>query len=196
MFAWINLGVLVSSTILTTLFYIASTRVTALVQKMGDRGYRAATAYRIVSSFFMTLAGANYILYLFFPLPLPPLNRFPWPYWVSAVIATVLALPSLYLWVRGMIDAGKGSIIVPKKFKPYGGIYKKIRHPQTIGELVLWWVMALFLNSPFLALYSLVWIPAFIWFSLAEERDLILRHGDYYRQLKKQTGFFLPKLTK
>jgi len=190
--AVINFAVLVLSTILFTYFYLASVRIGVLEAKIGDRAYKLSTVNRLISVFLMTLAGVNYVIYFFNPLPIPSLNKFPWPYWISAVIGGVLAIPSLYLWFKGMIDAGKPTIIVSKGLKLYGGIYKRIRHPQASGELVFWWVLALFLNSPFLALYSIVWIPIFIWVSIAEERDLLIRYGDAYRNYRNSTGFFLP----
>jgi len=190
---WINIGVLVSATVLFTWFYLGSVRVSKLKDKIGDRAYKRATVNRIVSAFFMTLAAVCYVLYFFFPLPVPALNRFTWPYWLSAVGGGILAIPALYLWFKGMVDAGKGTMVASKEFKPYAGIYKRIRHPQAAGELLLWWVMALFLNSPFLALYSIVWIPLFIWVSLAEEADLISRFGKAYTEYMKTTSFFTIK---
>ena len=59
----------------------------------------------------------------------------------------------------------------------YGGIYQKIRHPQAVGEFPLWWVIAFLVHSPFLVLFSFLYVP--VWYSLclAEERDLVLRYG-------------------
>lgn len=82
----------------------------------------------------------------------------------------------------------------PKKEHPlYGGIYEKIRHPQAIGEFPLWWVLAFLLDSPFLAVYSIVWIPIFLIMCLAEEKDLLLRFGDEYAQYQQRTGFLIPR---
>ena len=49
-------------------------------------------------------------------------------------------------------------------------------------------------HSPFLALYSLVWIPIFFVMSLAEERDLTIRYGEAYEEYRERTGFLLPKM--
>ncbi|MBN2379578.1 hypothetical protein JXM67_07230 [candidate division WOR-3 bacterium] len=193
MFSWFNMGVLIAATVLFTYFYLVSVRVAKLEQKIGDRAYKVSTANRVVSAFSITLAAACYVCHFFFPLPIPVFDRFPWPYWISAIFGGILALPSLYFWIRGMIDAGKGTMVVEKEFKPYTGIYKRIRHPQAAGELLAWWVMAFFLHSPFLALYSIVWIPIFIWISLAEEKDLITRYGKTYTDYMKTTGFFTVK---
>jgi protein-S-isoprenylcysteine O-methyltransferase Ste14 len=95
--------------------------------------------------------------------------------------------------LRGILDAGEDSLIPKKKQRLYGGIYDKIRHPQAMGELPLWWAFSFFLNSPFLALYSIVFILIFVTISLAEEKDLLIRYGDKYAKYKEQTGFIIPK---
>lgn len=98
-----------------------------------------------------------------------------------------------YVWYRGMRDAGEETMVVKKEHTMYGGIYEKIRHPQAVGELPFWWVIAFLLHSPFLVLYSFVWIPIFIAMCLAEERDLRIRYGQAYVEYQKRTGFLLPK---
>jgi protein-S-isoprenylcysteine O-methyltransferase Ste14 len=75
----------------------------------------------------------------------------------------------------------------------YHGIYEKIRHPQAAGELPLWFSIAFILHSPFLLLFSLVFIPAWIYMCVAEERDLVIRYGQSYEEYKKRTGFWFPK---
>ena len=84
-------------------------------------------------------------------------------------------------------------MIVKKEHTLFGGIYQKIRHPQAAGELPCWWVLAFLLHSPFLALYSLVWMPIFTLMCLAEERDLLLQYGAAYQEVRERTGFLLPK---
>lgn len=83
--------------------------------------------------------------------------------------------------------------MTPKEHTLYSGIYEKIRHPQAMGGLTMWWVMAFFLHSPLLALFSLVWVPIFCAACLAEERDLLIRYGEAYESCRRSTGFFLPK---
>ena len=80
-----------------------------------------------------------------------------------------------------------------KKHGLYGGIYKKIRHPQAMGEIPLWFAFGFFLNSPFLVIYSVVFIPIFVTISIVEEKDLLIRYGDKYAKYKQNTGFIIPK---
>lgn len=191
--AWINFAVLVASTLLTLYFYVRSVGPAALEKKIGPAAYARCTRYRFVASGFMGIATANYVIYFFYPLPLPLPQSFPWPWWVSALIAVVIALPSGYLLWRGMRDAGEETMIVKAEHTLYGGIYQKIRHPQALGEMPLWWVIAFLLHSPFLVLYSTVWIPVFVVMCWAEERDLVIRYGQAYEEYRERTGFLIPK---
>jgi protein-S-isoprenylcysteine O-methyltransferase Ste14 len=195
MIAWINAVVLVISTLLTLVFYVKSAGPAALEKEIGPSAYQKCTRYRLIASVFMTLAGINYVVYFFFPLPLPLPATLPWPWWVSALIAVAIAVPSGYVFCRGLKDAGEETIMVKKEHTMYGGIYEKIRHPQALGELPFWWVIAFLLHSPFLILYSFVWIPIFVLMCLAEERDLLLRYGKAYEEYMQRTGRFFPHLS-
>jgi protein-S-isoprenylcysteine O-methyltransferase Ste14 len=192
--AWINVAVLTISAVLCLYFYVKSAGPAALEKKIGPSAYGRCTRYRLFASIFMTVASVNYVIYVFYPLPIALPRTFPWPWWVSAVIAGAIALPSGYLWVRGMKDAGEETIVVKKEHTMYGGIYDKIRHPQAVGELPFWWVFAFLCHSPFLALFSFVWVPIFAAMCRAEERDLLIRYGAAYRQYMERTGAFFPRL--
>lgn len=193
MIPWINFAVLILSTLLFTYFYVLSAGPAAREARNGPRAYPLCSRYRIIASILMTVATVNYVIYCFYPLPIPIPTTFPWPWWVSAVIALAIAIPSGYLFVRGMKDAGEETMIPRKEHTLYGGIYETIRHPQAAGELPFWWVVAFLLHSPFLALYSLVWIPIFVGICLAEERDLVIRYGEAYEAYRAHTGFLLPR---
>jgi len=193
MIAWINFAVLILSAILCLYFYVKSAGPAALERKIGPSAYAKCTRYRMLASIFMTIAGINYVVYYFYPLPISLPRTFPWPWWVSALIAVVIAVPSGYLWVRGMKDAGEETMFVKKEHGLYSGIYEKIRHPQAVGELPYWWVFAFLLHSPFLVLFSFIWVPIFAIMCWAEEQDLALRYGEAYEAYRQRTGAFIPK---
>ena len=190
---WINFAVMVPSTVLMTVLYLRSSRPAHLAKKIGDGAYKKCGRYRMVASAFELILIGTYVVYSDHPLPLPLPETFPWNYWLSVAIALVIGIPSGYVMLRGVIDAGEESMLPKKKGRLFDGIYTKIRHPQAMGELPLWWSFSLLLNSPFLALYSLVMIPIFIGMALYEEQDLPLRFGKKYLAYKENTGFVIPK---
>jgi protein-S-isoprenylcysteine O-methyltransferase Ste14 len=196
MIAWLNLTILLLATYLTLYYYIKSAGPATLEKKIGVAAYAKCTRYRAASAVFMTLAGVNYVVYAFYPIPMPLPRVFPWPYWISALIAVFIAIPSGILFARGMIDAGEETMLVKKEHKLYGGIYQQIRHPQAAGEVWYWWVFAFLCHSPFLAIYSIIWLPLFHLMSKAEERDLLIRYGKDYQVYLENTGMYFPKRSK
>jgi len=193
MLSWINFLILILSTALMTFFYIKSVYPATLSQKIGLKAYARCAYYRITASFFELVTILNYLFYFFLPLPLNFPQFFIWDYWISIFIALVILTPSLYIMLKGVKDAGREALFPDKDHTLYSGIYEKIRHPQALGEAFIWWSVALIFNSPFLLLYSIIWIPIFYWFCRSEEEDLIVRYGEPYIEYKKRTGMFFPK---
>ncbi len=192
MIAWINMIVLVCSALLFLYWYVKSASPAALEKKIGEKAYKKCTQYRAVSSVFMGIAAINYVIYYFYPLSILP-RTFPWSWWGSALAATIIAVSGGYIWVKGMKDAGEETMVVKKEHTLYKGIYTKMRHPQATGEITYWWVIAFLLHSPFLVLFSFVWIPVFYLVCVAEEKDLVIRYGEKYLEYKEKTGFIIPK---
>ena len=193
MIEWINFATLLLSTFLTLTFYVKSVGPAALAERIGEGAYKRCTSYRVLASVFMTIAMVNYVIYVFYPLPISLAQTFPWSRWVSILMAALIALPSGYIWFRGMKDAGEETMIVKEEHTLYGGVYEKIRHPQAVGEMPFWFVIAFLLHSPFLVLYSIIWVPIFWIMCMAEEKDLLIRYGKAYEEYQKQVGAFFPK---
>jgi protein-S-isoprenylcysteine O-methyltransferase Ste14 len=188
----INILSLVLSSLFFLYFYVKSVSPASLERNIGSSAYEKCTRYRLISGIFMGICIINYVVYYFYPLPFMP-QSFPWNWWISAVITLLILLPAGYLFLKGIKDAGEETIVVKKEHTLYGGIYTKIRHPQALGEITLWWIIALVLNSPFLFAFSFVWIPIFYVMCRAEERDLLIRYGEEYREYMERTGFLIPK---
>ncbi|MFX0185122.1 MAG: methyltransferase family protein [Candidatus Hodarchaeota archaeon] len=194
MIEWINLVTMVLSSVLMLLFYLKSVSPAALAAEIGEIAYRKCYYYRLGASFFEFIVILTYLGYFIFPVEAFGLPQFfPWEWGLSIIIGIVILIPSGWLMIRGLLDAGKEAMAPQVDQKLYQGIYTKIRHPQALGELPLWWVGALFLNSPFLALYSFIFIPIFYIMVRAEEKDLILRFGEAYKEYRSKTGMFIPK---
>jgi protein-S-isoprenylcysteine O-methyltransferase Ste14 len=193
MIGWFNFALLLASVPLFLYFYAKSVGPARLAKRVGEQAYVLCARYRIVAAVLMCLSTANYILYYFYPLPLGLPRAPPWPWWVSGTVALAIAIPAGYLWYLGIRDAGEETMVPQEEHSLHGGIYNRIRHPQAAGELPFFWVLAFLLHSPFLVLFSFVWIPVFVLASLAEERDLIIRYGQAYQEYRERTGFILPR---
>jgi protein-S-isoprenylcysteine O-methyltransferase Ste14 len=193
MIPWINFIILIISSVLFTLFYVKSVGPAALEKQIGRPAYQKCATYRLVASIFMMVVALNYILYYWFPLPLPLPTTFPWSWPISAMIAVGIAVPSSYLMVRGVKDAGEETMRPKSEHEMYGGIYERIRHPQAVAELVLWWSIAFIVHSPFLVLFTFLYIPVWYYFCVAEEKDLLIRYGSAYEEYCKRVGFWFPK---
>lgn len=195
MIEWINIIVMILSSIIMLYLYVKSVGPAALEKKVGKGAYKKCGEYRIAASIAEMIIIINYIIYFFYPIEIFDIPiTFPWEWGISITIAIIIALPSSVIMIKGILDAGKEAMIPQIDQKLYQGIYKKIRHPQAVGELPLWWSGSLVLNSPFLALYSTIFIPIFLIMMRAEEKDLIIRFGDAYTTYKKETGMIFPKI--
>ncbi len=193
MISWANFAILVVSSVLFAVYYVKSVGPAQLATRIGEDAYRLCTRYRAISSAFMFVVAGNYVVYRFFPLPIPLARTFPWGWTVSALIAAVIAVPSGYLMLRGVRDAGEETLRPRKEHCMYGGIYDWIRHPQAVGEFPLWWVMAFLVDSPFLVLFSFLYVPVWYYMCRAEEKDLLLRYGEPYAEYMRRVGFWFPK---
>lgn len=193
--AWVNLGSLILASLLFLYYYMRSVSPATLEKMIGLEAYVRCGRDRIIASLFEMLILINYVIYFFFyyPLPVPLPEKFPWNWWISALIAMAIGIPATILMLAGLKDAGEEALRPKKEHKMYVGIYTRIRHPQAAGEVFLWWFFAFLLNSPFLVLFSFVYIPIFIMLCFTEEQDLLWRYGDAYVEYCKHTGAFWPK---
>ena len=99
---------------------------------------------------------------------------------------------------KGAKAAGEETFTPKKEHELFAedGIYGKIRHPQALGEGILGFGTGFIFQSPFIALFSLLWIPLMVYVSFIEEKDLVKRFGDEYRAYQTRTGMFWPKRIK
>jgi protein-S-isoprenylcysteine O-methyltransferase Ste14 len=193
MIAWINVAVMLFASLLFLLFYVRSASPAGREKIIGQRAFRLCFYDRLASGACELIITANFVLYHFFPLPAPLPVRFPWPWGISLVIAALIGIPATLLMLIGLRDAGEEALVPKKEHTMYGGIYASLRHPQAVGEVFLFPVIAILLHSPFLTLFSLIYFPIFILLCYAEEQDLLLRYGDAYAEYCKRTGAFWPR---
>jgi protein-S-isoprenylcysteine O-methyltransferase Ste14 len=191
--AWINFAVLLFASLLFLYYYVLSVSPAGREKIIGLRAYRLCFYDRLASGAFEFFITVNFVLYYFSPLPTPLPDKFPWAWWVSLIIAVLIGIPATTLMMIGLRDAGEEALRPKKEHTMYGGIYAKIRHPQAVGEVFLFPVIAILLHSPFLTLFSLIYFPIFILLCFAEEQDLLLRYGEAYAEYCRHTGAFFPK---
>jgi protein-S-isoprenylcysteine O-methyltransferase Ste14 len=209
MIEWINFILMLVFPVLSSYYYAQSvsviqleraffhTRLSALFdggrRKIGPDVYKKCEQYSIVSLFFFIMICITYLIYYFYPLQVPLPQTFPISGWILAPIAALFTIPLGYEYYIAVKDAGERTIHPKLDGELYGGIYTIIRHPQAGALLPIGWILGFILNSPFLVLLSFIWVPAFYLMCLAEEKDLLIRYGDTYREYMKETGFFFPK---
>lgn len=193
MIAWINFAILLFSSLLFLYFYVRSVSPAGREKLIGLRAYQLCFYDRLVAGIFEGVITVNFILFHFFPLPTPLPEKFPWSWWISLIIAAVIGIPATILMIVGWHDAGEETMRPKKEHTLYGGIYAKLRHPQAVGEVFLFPVIAILLHSPFLTLFSLIYFPIFILLCYAEEQDLLLRYGEAYVEYYRHTGAFWSK---
>lgn len=195
MIAWINFGLMILFITAFFLLYNRSVSPAALEKKMGEAAYPHCGRVRVAAIIFLMLVLGNYLVYDFYPLPIPFLKGFIWPYSVSLAAAVIIAIPTTYMVLTGMKDAGEEAIQPSKESEMFGGIYTRIRHPQT-WEYGYFFALGFLLSNPFLVLFSFIWLPLMYFMMRAEEKDLLIRYGEEYQEYMNRTGRLLPRLEK
>ena len=182
------------SAVLFALLYVTSLRPAARAEKRGKKAWKECEILRTIATGLMILLLANIILWYWFPISELAWVIHPHPF-VGIILGATLFFTTLPIWVKGLIDAGKGSLKSSDESTLFGGIYKHIRHPQTLGEISWFLAAPLFCNSLFLfgvmLLFTLLYVPIMFYF---EEKDLVLRFGQDYKEYQKRTPALIPKL--
>lgn len=162
-------------------------------EKIGQKAWKQAAICREIGGFIELIWLINLILWIWFPIP-----QLDWilskNILIGIIIGIIIAAPSLTLLLLGMKAAGKESLSPSKKTEMFGGIYRYIRHPQNLGEFLLFLALPFIINTLFLIIWMLIVIiillPLLIYI---EEKDLIKRFGDSYLMYKRNTGAIFPK---
>lgn len=193
MISWINFICLITSIILFCYFYTLSVSPKKREQKKGKKAWRQCAQFRTIAGGLEFIISINTFLWIWFPI-----SNLNWKihsnHWVSIGISIAIIFPGLIIMFKGIKDAGSETYQPSDQTKMYGGIYKYIRHPQTLGEFPLFIAFAFFVNSWFLvfilSLFVVIYVPIMIYY---EEKDLIRRFGESYKKYQRETGALLPK---
>ncbi len=173
---------------------ILSTQPVNLAKRWGERAWRRCFWLRQFCFISILIVVINAILWLWFPIPnfVIPISMNPL---IPISIGIGIAIPFSLIMFKAMKDGGKEHGAPYKTTKMHGGIYNHIRHPGALGEMPLYVALGFFLNSWFLVvwmtLFMFIYTPLAIYF---EERDLVLRFGQDYKDYQKRTPALFPKL--
>jgi len=191
----VNFSSLIISVLMLGYFYLLSIQPVKRVEKFGEKAWDDCKKFRLLGGFFELVSIINLILWIWFPLPIVDTWVINQNIWIGIIIAICIAVPCVFIMSLGLIAAGSETLSPSKDTEMYGGIYKYIRHPQVLGEFPIFVALAFAANSWFLVLVStlfiLIYTPIMISY---EEKDLIRRFGDKYRNYQKKTGALFPKL--
>ncbi|NHI91797.1 MAG: isoprenylcysteine carboxylmethyltransferase family protein [Candidatus Lokiarchaeota archaeon] len=194
MIEWINFIVLIISTIIFSYLYLLSIQPVKRSESRGEKAWEECARLRIIGSVFMCVTVINFFLWIWFPIQI-----FNWlidpNYILGIIIGIIILVIFMPIMIKGEHDAGAETMKPSKDTEMYGGIYNYIRHPQTLGEFPTFIALGFFLNSWFLVIIFIIWIVVYTPIMIyIEEKDLIRRFGDSYRDYQKRTGALIPKL--
>jgi protein-S-isoprenylcysteine O-methyltransferase Ste14 len=194
--AWTNFLILNFVAVFCWYFYILSVQPVTRSEEHGERAWTLAKRDRFITGILMGIMTVNMVLWLW--IPIPTLAWLVHPYWlISSLTGLILALFTTPIWIKGIKDAGKEAMVPSQTTEMFGGIYNYIRHPQMVGEMPWFIIIALIINSLFLTIWAIIMIiivtPIVIHY---EEKDLIKRFGERYRDYQERTGAIFPKLRK
>ncbi|UCG01439.1 MAG: isoprenylcysteine carboxylmethyltransferase family protein [Candidatus Heimdallarchaeota archaeon] len=193
---WVNLCSLHVSAIMFAYFSIISVMPVTREEKRGEKAWKECYWFRIILSIFASIMVINIILWIWFPVPEFNWHIHPDPFF-GFLVGVIIAIPCIIILIKAIQDGGEEHMKPSKETELHGGIYKHIRHPGVLGEMPLYIVIALFVNSLFLViwitLYIVIYVPIYIYF---EEKDLIKRFGAPYLEYRHQTGALIPKFWK
>ncbi len=193
---WVNFISLQVSALMFAYFSIISVMPVTREEKRGEKAWKECYWFRLIMGIFVCIMVVNTILWIWFPVPELNWHFHPDPLF-GFLIGVIITIPCIVILIKAMQDGGEEHMKPSKATELHGGIYQHIRHPGVLGEMPLYIVVALFVNSLFLVLWMILFIlcyvPIYIYF---EEKDLIKRFGAPYIEYRNQTGALIPKFWK
>lgn len=189
---WLNLISLHVCAFLFAYLTTLSVMPVSREEQRGEKAWEECARLRSISFIFAAGMTLNTILWIWFPVPELAWVLTPNPLF-GIIIGSIIGVPCIIILIIAMRDAGKEMHAPQKGIQLHGGIYRKIRHPGAVGEMPLYVVIALFVNSLFLSVWMTVYIfvftPIHIYY---EEKDLLKRFGDIYVEYRRTTPAVFP----
>ena len=185
--AWLNLISLHVCAILFAYLTTLSVMPVTREEERGEKAWAECARLRNISFAFAGIMILNTILWIWFPITELAWVLSPDPVF-GIIIGSIIGVPCFILLMIAMRDAGEEMGAPQKGISMHGGIYKRMRHPGALGEMPLYIVIALFVNSLFLTiwmtLFVFIFTPIHIYY---EEKDLLKRFGEDYAEYRRTT---------
>lgn len=187
----ISIALIAGGGALFSILYTVSVQPKGLSLRIGKRAYRQCGVLRALAMIFEAVTLVGYVLFAF----TTTLNiRFGAGGSIAVRIAGgVFAVLCLSFMTYATVKGGRESATPSEDTELHHGIYDHMRHPQTLGEMLSWLGISMALDSVTLLVFSVIWIPIFIGFTVVEDNDLALRFGDEYLEYSKRVGLFWKK---
>jgi len=191
--AWLNLLSLHICALLFTYLTTLSVMPVTREETRGEQAWAECARLRSISFIFAGIMILNTILWIWFPVDELAWVLNPNPFF-GIIIGLIIAVPCFAVLRIAMRDAGEEMNAPQKGISLHGGIYKRIRHPGALGEMPLYIVVALFVNSLFLTLWMILFVLLFTPLHIHyEEKDLLKRFGEEYAEYRQTTPAFFPR---
>ena len=196
MFELLNLSSLVINLLLFSYFSIVSVMPVSREEKLGEKAWKQCYWFRMVSNAAIVIVVVNVFLWIWIPIPKLSwyLNDNPF---IGIFVGFIIVIPCSIILYKAIKDGGREHMKPLKDTTLHGGIYKIIRHPGVLGEMPWYIALGFFLNSIFLIFimttFVIIYTPIYIYF---EDKDLLKRFGDDYKEYKQKTGALIPKYKK
>ncbi|MBN1216178.1 MAG: hypothetical protein JXA99_12150 [Candidatus Lokiarchaeota archaeon] len=116
-------------------------------EKMGEKAWKYCEKVRMLSGLFEFIVIINFFLWIWFPLPIVQgwiINK---NMWIGVIIFVIVMIPLMLIMIKRVSDAGSDTLSPSKETQMYGGIYKYIRYPQTLGEFSMFIAFGFIVNS-------------------------------------------------
>lgn len=119
------------------------------------------------------------------------------PFYIYRLVGLIIFVVFSWLQVWAYKTMGKNysqEVIISKKQELVtNGPYKIVRHPQYISQLISDLGAGIALASYFVVpMVIVVQIPLFILRAKLEEKLMMKKFGEQYKEYKKKTGFIIP----
>lgn len=133
-------------------------------------------------------------------VPMEKLDPFIYPMMIISVIAVLLYLGTAIMFNLSILDLGKNhsnSVDIREgNFIVSSGLYKKMRHPIYVAEILMPLLASVALMSWVLLAWCIfVHIPLFIYRIVKEDELMLHYYGDKYREYSQEAGLIFPRFS-